>query len=113
MCLIEGSTDILVFVIRRTKLNYEKLYKDVNDLYVYYRCGGGTKKRTRQNELPGRCKSIANFNCRHSTEQTVRCNQQCPNGGSPNAKGCSCRPGWLGICCTTGKIEYCNSVCLY
>ncbi|XP_013393808.1 sushi, von Willebrand factor type A, EGF and pentraxin domain-containing protein 1 [Lingula anatina] len=66
------------------------------------RCGGGTTFRTRKHELPGRCRDLPNFVCRHNTRQVAHCNMKCPNGGYPKpggAGGCNCPKSFSGDCC--------------
>ncbi|XP_013391007.1 sushi, von Willebrand factor type A, EGF and pentraxin domain-containing protein 1 [Lingula anatina] len=68
------------------------------------RCGGGRTKRTREYQTVGRCRELQNFQCRHSKVQDYRCNENCPNGGTPNSGSCECQPGWKGSCCETEVV---------
>ena len=47
--------------------------------------------------------------CPYSFSQTESCNRDaslCKHGSTRNYRGCTCRAGWTGTCCGTGKSKY-------
>ena len=76
-----------------------------DSVIVLYRCGGGTRSRTRRHQAPGQCASLKGFSCPHKElRQVEKCNIACPNGGSPSSTGCSCTPAWSGNCCHQRRL---------
>ncbi len=72
---------------------------------VHFRCGNGLRERMRQHQLPGRCAELRDFRCRHATREQQWCNLGCPHGGAPSEAGCTCPPGYHGVCCQFGECR--------
>ena len=71
-------------------------------------CGlSGVKRRSRY-------VTISKLNCGtcpYSLSETKACNREarlCLHGSTRNSRGCTCRPGWTGTCCGTGKSARCD-----
>ena len=71
-------------------------------------CGlSGVKRRSRYVTIS----AVKCGNCPYSLRQTATCNREawrCLHGSTRNSRGCTCRPGWTGTCCGTGKSARCD-----
>ena len=76
-----------------------------NDI-LSFRCGGGTRVRTRETNIIGMCNEIEDFHCPHTMlRQEAYCNYGCYHGGRVLGQGvCNCLDGYGGKCCQTGKF---------
>ena len=66
-----------------------------------HQCGtSGNQRRTRTKTVQQTC----NGRCPYVFNEVRACNRDnCKNLGTPTSSGCSCRPGFKGICCESGK----------
>lgn len=66
-------------------------------------CGtSGTQSRWRSKTVVETCGGT----CHYPLNQNRACNRDaCKNSGTPHSSGCSCRPGYRGTCCESGKFK--------
>lgn len=66
-------------------------------------CGtSGSQRRTRAKTVVEACGGT----CPYHLAETRACNRDaCKNSGTPHSSGCSCRPGYRGTCCESGKLK--------
>lgn len=67
-----------------------------------HQCGtSGTQRRSRSKTVVETCGGT----CHYPLTQNRACNRDaCKNSGTPHSSGCSCRPGYQGTCCESGKL---------
>lgn len=68
-----------------------------------HQCGtSGTQRRTRSKTVVEACGGT----CPYPLDENRACNRDaCKNSGTPHSSGCSCRPGYRGTCCESGKLK--------
>ena len=68
-----------------------------------HQCGTrGTQRRSRSKTVVEACGGT----CHYPLDQNRACNRDaCKNSGTPHSSGCSCRPGYRGTCCESGKLK--------
>ena len=68
-----------------------------------HQCGtSGTQRRSRSKTVVEACGGT----CHYPLTQNRACNRDaCKNSGTPHSSGCSCRPGYRGTCCESGKLK--------
>lgn len=71
-------------------------------------CGtSGTQSRRRSKTVVETCGGT----CHYPLSQNRACNRDaCKNSGTPHSSGCSCRPGFRGTCCESGKLKKISAV---
>lgn len=68
-----------------------------------HQCGtSGTQSRRRSKTVVEACGGT----CHYPLDQNRACNRDaCQHSGTPHSTGCSCRPGYGGTCCESGKLK--------
>lgn len=68
-----------------------------------HQCGtSGTQSRRRSKTVVEACGGT----CHYPLNQNRACNRNaCQHSGTPHSTGCSCRPGYGGTCCESGKLK--------